>query len=192
MTRARSGSRNAHASLRAPWISCPVNVDGTYTESKLHANSAYEMRHASSFWHDAIRSSESQPPNWHLRGGNSGLQQLGRQPLPGLYRIENGFGRPYESNAFIIKGLPHFAGRETRRRRKGGVGQQPGTQRRRDADRRAHVTRTGPGQKKESIPRDASGALFQATQLRRRDVAADLVPGFARNQRRLLVAADVP
>ena len=70
------------------------------------------------------------------------LQRRSRQPLPDLYRIENGFGLPCASNAFIIKDLPHFETRRNGRRRKGGQGQQP-----------RHPTQTGRRQNRKTVSR---------------------------------------
>jgi hypothetical protein len=80
--------------------------DGTRTESKLHG-----LRRLLSAQTDCL------------------------QGLPEVYRIKNGLCLPCAGNAFIIKGLPHFTARKNDRRRKPGLERQPGTQRRRDADR---------------------------------------------------------
>jgi hypothetical protein len=60
------------------------------------------------FWHDAIRSSGLKSPNRHLRRAALVCTDS-LQGLPEVYRIENGFGLPNETIAFIIKDLPHFS-----------------------------------------------------------------------------------
>jgi hypothetical protein len=70
-----------------------ANPDRTRTEKILHANSAYELRPASSFLHDDLKN--------RLQG------------LPGVYRIKNGFGLANENNTAIVKDLAQVSPAKT-------------------------------------------------------------------------------